>query len=528
MAPRVLPHLLWVAFGCATVSCAQLESAVSAIFPAKKDQVQPSSEIQPVRTADQRSKKVERTAPTSAKRAGLSSPISKTAPTLVAPPPPAKSAQIPEKPKLLALQKEVWVYQRPHFRSRKIGYLRGGSTVVRSAKAVGYGICTKGWYKVEPQGYVCVGKHATLNLEHPIATLGNHAPDRSQGLPYDYAISRYPTPPMYARLPTAAEQRKIEGEFFKNSKQMPSLWGTAQPVPEPLLNHQVAPSLTPHARGQLLSMGRAVPKSGFGLLAKMEVDGRWFGLNTDFQLLPLDRMRPVHPSSFRGIQLGKEGLPLAFVRSKAQIYYRLDPKTQQILPDTPIGYREVVLLSGKRDVLHGQAFLETRDGRWVRSTKNVVKVRPLRNFPTWAKEGKRWIDISILTQTLVAYEGTKPVFATMVSTGADGLGDPEKTHSTIQGTFLIHTKHVTVTMDSEDEEDRFDLRDVPYVQYFHEGFALHGAYWHDDFGKPKSHGCVNLHPDDAAWLFGWTDPDVPQGWHGSMSLKKGTLVRVRP
>ena len=50
---------------------------------------------------------------------------------------------------------------------------------------------------------------------------------------------------------------------------------------------------------------------------------------------------------------------------------------------------------------------------------------------------------------------------------------------------------------------------MPFVQYFTEGFALHGAYWHDDFGTPRSHGCVNLAPVDAAWLFRFTDPEVP-------------------
>ena len=76
--------------------------------------------------------------------------------------------------------------------------------------------------------------------------------------------------------------------------------------------------------------------------------------------------------------------------------------------------------------------------------------------------------------------------------------------------------------------DEFDLRDVPFVQYFTEGYALHAAYWHDDFGTPRSHGCVNLAPVDAAWLFGWTTPDVPEGWHAALTLKKGTIVYTHP
>ncbi|MCC6526938.1 MAG: L,D-transpeptidase, partial [Polyangiaceae bacterium] len=52
--------------------------------------------------------------------------------------------------------------------------------------------------------------------------------------------------------------------------------------------------------------------------------------------------------------------------------------------------------------------------------------------------------------------------------------------------------------------------------------------WHDDFGRARSHGCVNLAPIDAAWLFGWTTPGVPEGWHAAMSLKGGTIVYIHP
>ena len=158
----------------------------------------------------------------------------------------------------------------------------------------------------------------------------------------------------------------------------------------------------------------------------------------------------------------------------------------------------------------------------------MVIVPALKEAPSWATRGRKWIDVSILRQTLVAYEGMRPVFATMVSTGADGLGDPKETHSTVLGAFLIHTKHVTVTMSSDESGDVYDLQDVPYTQFFHEGYALHGAYWHDGFGTPRSHGCINLSPHDAAWLFAWTDPEVPKGWHGKLQLRGGTLIHTHP
>jgi lipoprotein-anchoring transpeptidase ErfK/SrfK len=63
-------------------------------------------------------------------------------------------------------------------------------------------------------------------------------------------------------------------------------------------------------------------------------------------------------------------------------------------------------------------------------------------------------------------------------------------------------------------EGTYQLRDVPYIQYFAAGQALHAAYWHDVFGKPRSHGCVNLSPIDAHRVFMWTEPAIPDGWHG--------------
>ncbi|HEX7453653.1 MAG TPA: L,D-transpeptidase, partial [Polyangiaceae bacterium] len=193
----------------------------------------------------------------------------------------------------------------------------------------------------------------------------------------------------------------------------------------------------------------------------------------------------------------------------------------------PLGFREALPITGRSRSLAGLSYLETTSGDWLRDD-NLVRVDRMVQRPGWVKPGRTWIHVSIMKQSMVAYVGDKPVYATLVSTGADGMGDPKTTHSTVRGEFLIHTKHVTATMDSDEVGDEFDLRDVPYVQYFSEGFAFHAAYWHDTFGTPHSHGCVNLSPIDSRWLFHWTDPPVPQAWHGALSLRGGTLVYISP
>jgi lipoprotein-anchoring transpeptidase ErfK/SrfK len=174
--------------------------------------------------------------------------------------------------------------------------------------------------------------------------------------------------------------------------------------------------------------------------------------------------------------------------------------------------------------------VETRDGRWLKSDDLKTVTKPSQ-LPSFAKGQRRWIDISILSQSLVLWQGSTPVYATLVSTGRDGLGDPRKTLSTPQGTFNILQKFVTATMDSEVADNEFELRDVPWVMYFKGGYALHAAYWHDDFGRERSHGCVNLSPIDARYVFHWSTPDVPSHWHSSSAgdaFGEGTLVTIHP
>jgi lipoprotein-anchoring transpeptidase ErfK/SrfK len=74
----------------------------------------------------------------------------------------------------------------------------------------------------------------------------------------------------------------------------------------------------------------------------------------------------------------------------------------------------------------------------------------------------------------------------------------------------------------------YDLPDVPWVQYFHQDYAFHGAYWHNNFGTPMSNGCINMRIWDAKWLFDWAGPTWGGGWQEATSSNPGTLVIVHP
>jgi lipoprotein-anchoring transpeptidase ErfK/SrfK len=114
------------------------------------------------------------------------------------------------------------------------------------------------------------------------------------------------------------------------------------------------------------------------------------------------------------------------------------------------------------------------------------------------QSGDRWIEINTTTQRLIAWEGNTPVYAVIVSTGMPG-------HRTPPGRFAIQSMHWTARMRGDD----YDVPDVPFVMYYYGSYGIHGAYWHDNFGTPVSHGCTNVAVDHAEWLFHWADVGVP-------------------
>lgn len=110
----------------------------------------------------------------------------------------------------------------------------------------------------------------------------------------------------------------------------------------------------------------------------------------------------------------------------------------------------------------------------------------------------RWIDVDLSDQRLVAYEGETSVYTVTVSTGLPRT-------PTVVGRYKIYVKYRAADMRGPD----YYLPKVPYVMYFHRGYGLHGTYWHNSFGRPMSHGCVNLPTPDAEWVFGWASVGTP-------------------
>ncbi|MEM1167579.1 MAG: L,D-transpeptidase [Cyanobacteria bacterium P01_H01_bin.35] len=134
--------------------------------------------------------------------------------------------------------------------------------------------------------------------------------------------------------------------------------------------------------------------------------------------------------------------------------------------------------------------IATKASQW----ENVIATKMLE----LQQSKERWISIDLSTQRLIAWEGNKAVYAVIVSTG-------KASTPTRLGTFKIYTKYRTTRMTGPG----YDVPDVPYTMYYDGGMAIHGAYWHNRFGTPVSHGCTNVAVNHAKWLFDWASVGTP-------------------
>jgi hypothetical protein len=419
---------------------------------------------------------------------------------------------------------------------RVLGYLRVGANVRRSDEPVTTEGCKGGWFAIEPRGFVCANDAATLDDKANMVALAQPLPARGEPMPFAYARVKSPAPHYYFKIPSKQDMRKVEGGEFQQridrALHLPDpnldVLGPAIEVPPTLAQGGRLPrpiGTAPRLRFWVHT-GRADPNTRVAIASHFVSEGRHYAITSQLDLLPLDRLTLIKPPSFHGVEL-KEGqsLPVAFVRGKAATGYKADDAGHLTQP-VALGSKQGMILTGQQRSEKGGTLLETTEGAWVPSSA-LIQLEPRKNIPSFVKhDDQRWLDIDIRSQSLVAYHGKKPVYATLVSTGTGFLGDPETTHATPRGVFTIFSKHVSTRMSGDELGAEYQIDDVPYVQYFHKSYAIHGAFWHDSFGQIHSHGCVNLAPADAAWIFEFTTPELPKGWHGAHAHAGGTTVFI--
>lgn len=403
-------------------------------------------------------------------------------------------------PKLAVIGFATLVYEKPSEASKRIGYLRAGSVVPRSEQVAGRAGCKEGWYAIEPSGYVCAGKDATLDLEHPIVRAAGVRPRLDKPLPYRYGFVRA-TLPLYLKVPTARQQFDAEMgldkhlEWYKQNQSEDAVTLGAQDLAVDALGRVLSgkrigelgleKNSTELSLGELFGgksdddalpfwleggdrtianiSGFEVPKSatfadrarrhyGLSFVGSFPTDEhhlrRRFGITTDLRLAPTSKVKPDSGSPWHGVELG-DGveLPLAFARTRGVRSFRITGATAEA--DEALERRSVHRLSGKLEKVAGERYYGLEDGRFVRAQDVGVAVAP-RKWPKVAEKGEKWIEVDLSEQVLVLWNGKKAEFATLVSTGRPAIGDPKSTYSTIRGEYRIYAKHISATMDSDE------------------------------------------------------------------------------
>ncbi|MDJ0765425.1 MAG: L,D-transpeptidase [Myxococcota bacterium] len=375
----------------------------------------------------------------------------------------------------------------PKRQARRRGVVMKGARLPVLGTAEGPG-CNREWYNIHFEAWIC-GDRVTPSHSEPS---GKRYPIVAEGTftPWPYAFVR----------DAAIEYRVRHGELIENRELLKGF--------------------------------------GFGVHGRISVSGIDFLRTVKGTLVPSSAVRITHRiSTFSGMKIDRDTpWPLGFVNAKKTwVYKNPSLKSQYRLGKvhryTPFQALEVKSTGSKK-------FVKFDENAWL--LYRDVRIASMAQVPNGIRENEKWIDVDVDQQIITAYEGARPVYVTLVSTGRVG---PSKT---IKGAYRIWAKVAAIAMDNTDEEiaegdvesvdagpldeqKLYSLHDVPWAQFFFESYGLHGVYWHDRFGNRRSHGCVNLSAKDARWFFDWTEPRLPEGWwamHTSPGAP-GTLVRVR-
>jgi hypothetical protein len=226
-------------------------------------------------------------------------------------------------------------------------------------------------------------------------------------------------------------------------------------------------------------------------------EGREFYQINANEYVPAEALSFYRPSGFQGVALAEQPeRPFAWILSAVR------PQSTpggELNADAPVYGRYQTVQIFAAESLGDQVWYLIGPDQWI-SQVYVGKVAPT-GVPAGVAPGAAWIDVDLFEQTLAAYVGDRMVYATLVSSGLPGWNTPP-------GLFQVwHEVAAGKMSGAHNRPDYYFLEDVPWALYYDGNIALHGAYWHDSFGYQHSHGCVNLAPLDARWLFEWA-PDA--------------------
>ncbi len=226
-------------------------------------------------------------------------------------------------------------------------------------------------------------------------------------------------------------------------------------------------------------------------------DQKWYQINPG-EYMRAEDLWLYTPSSFHGIALAAQPeRPFAWV---------LQTITPRVAPAGPVNveasaygrYQLVQIFA--TEYVEDQVWYLIGPHQWVNQIyvgKVMLEPRPAGLAP-----GASWVDVNLFEQTMAVYSGDQMVYATLIASGLTGWDTPTGL------TQVSHRVELGKMSGSEGRSDYYFLEDVPWALYFNQAVSFHAAYWHNDFGYHHSHGCVNLAPLDARWLWEWAPAEL--------------------
>ena len=264
---------------------------------------------------------------------------------------------------------------------------------------------------------------------------------------------------------------------------------------------------------------RLLPGFGVAIVEQWVSAGEWRGRSSQGREFAMRDLQAARPSRFAGVEVAERGLDFGWaIREGAPVYARPDTTAKPVAQKSHYACVTLASLDGP------QGFYRVAGGFMSEADLAVPHAAPR---PPAVADDEPWLDVDLRTQTLVAYVGDRPVFATLVATGVGAEGTA---FATPKGILRVRAKLRAATMDNLEHTGvlPYSYEEVPFTQYIGR-VALHGAFWHDQFGIPRSHGCINLSLADAERLFAFTQPALDGGASEVAATEKnpGSVVRVR-
>jgi len=252
-----------------------------------------------------------------------------------------------------------------------------------------------------------------------------------------------------------------------------------------------------------------------------QVDGGGYVYSGTVQPVETTHNKPVFGISEPGV-LGEVTVPFSDTRRSTSVFadrgYRIYYSTTHWITDTVVNRNEKSIWYKMYDRQSLETLYVPAHDIRVISTDELSLLSPQ------VPEEQKRIYVDLADQVVTAFEGDKAVFVARCASGAKGTETP-------LGAFRTYHKGPSVHMTNQGDgtENTYHLPGVPWVSFFTgTGVALHGTYWHNDYGRPSSRGCVNLSSSDAKFLYRWTRPEVPAGTPYLSQPGAGTLVNVVP